>query len=192
MREVTIKVTIKVYKFSELSTNAKQRAKQDYEARFLTGYVFTDDALASLKALAVHFGGKMTNYSIDWSNSSYSSATFEMPELEENEIAEILGTLGDFNPETLKGNGSCVLTGYYADEDAIDGFRIAWHNGERDLDKLMQAAFKTWLKSAQEDNQAFYEDAEFSEHADANEYEFYQNGEAANEPGEFSEHVDEA
>ena len=185
MREVTIKI----YKFSELSANAKEAAKQDYASHW--GYAFADEALASLKALAEHFGGKLTNYNIDWTDSSHSSAKFDLSYLDEAEIADKLAELGTFNPETLKGTGECKLTGYCADEDAIDGFRIAWHNGERDIDKLMQAAFKTWLKAAQEDNQAFYEDDEFSEHADANQMEFYQDGNRAKEPGSFSEHPDD-
>jgi hypothetical protein len=182
MREATIKV----YKFDDLSDNAKVAAKQKYAELF--GYVFADEALASLKTLAERFNGKLTNYSIDWCNSSYSSATFDMPETEEGEIAATLAELGTYNPETLKGNGDCVLTGYCADEDAIDGLQQAWHNGERDLDTLMQAAFKTWLKAAQGDNEAFYEDDEFSEHSDANEYEYYQDGSIYDGPGGFSEH----
>lgn len=170
MREVAIKV----YTFDELSPAAKQRAKDRYASG--NGYICAGDAMNSLRALANHFGGKLANYEIDWFDGSYSSTKFDMPELEPEEITERLGDLGDFNPETLKGHGDCKLTGYCADEDAIDGVRIAWNEGERDLDRLMQAAFTTWLMAAKADCAAFYENDEFSQHCEANGYEFLEDG----------------
>ncbi len=169
------KISVNVCKFEELSPAAKQRAKDDY-ARY-EPYMHSDEALDSLKKLAEYFGGKLSNYCIDWFDSSPSDASFKMPDdLEEEEIKRRLDNLGGYNPDTLMGNGECLLTGVCTDENAIDGFRKAWHAGERDLDKLMQAAFKQWLKDCQEDCNWFYEDENFAEHCEANEYEFYEDG----------------
>jgi hypothetical protein len=55
------------------------------------------------------------------------------------------------------------LTGYCADENAIDGFRKAWHAGERDLEKLMDAAFDSWLADAQADAQWQMKDEQVDE-----------------------------
>ena len=184
MREVSIKVL----KYDELSDRAKENARQNYAAS--EGYLHGDEALESIKKLAEHFGGKVTNYEIDWSGAcSPSSMKFDMPDYEngfdatdyENGEAEIerrLGLLGEYNPETLKGHGECVLTGVCYDEDAIDGFRKAWHEGERDIDKLMEAAFRSLLEQCESEYNCFYddEDGEFGEHCDANEYEFYESG----------------
>ncbi len=63
------------------------------------------------------------------------------------------------------------------DEGAIDGFRIAFHAGERDLGELMMAAFRSWLKEAQSDCEWQYKDEAFGEMCDANDYEFYESGE---------------
>lgn len=170
----TITRSINVYSFSELSEKAKQHAK-DHAARH--GYAFAEDALASLKALAEHFGGSLSNWDVDFFNNSHSFAHFGMPEMEPEEIANQLDALGTFNPETLKGHGDCVLTGYCADEDAIDGLRIAFlRDGERDLSKLMQAAFSSWLKAAQSDCEDQFSDETFSKHCDANEYQFCEDG----------------
>jgi hypothetical protein len=166
-----------VYTYSELSEKARDAARQDFAAS--EGYSWADDAMASIQALAKHFGGTMRNWSIDWFNSSYSSAEFSMPSLDESEIEELLGELGEYNPETLKGLGDCKLTGFCADEDAIDGFRQAWHDGERDLDGLMQSAFDSWLKAAQADCESYYSDEQFAEMCEANGYEFYENGDLA-------------
>ena len=168
--------TYNVYTFAELSAAAKQRAKNKHAEIF--GYSWADEALDSLKALAVHFGGKLSRYEIDWFNGSRSSASFAMPAdvYGGDEIAAMLAALGSFDPVTLKGHGHCKLTGYCADESAIDGFRKAWHDGERSLDALMQAAFETWLADAQADCAAQYEDDQFAETSEANGWEYDENG----------------
>lgn len=168
---------IKVYKFDELNEKARDRAKQWYAEG--CGYVGADDALESIKALAAHFDGEMKDWSIDYFNSSYSSASFEMPEMSEKEIRSRLKELGSYNRKTGRGNGDCKLTGYTADEDAIDGFRAAFRAGERDLTQLMDAAFDSWLKAAQADCEWQYEDEQFSENCEANGYEFYEDGSRA-------------
>jgi hypothetical protein len=169
--------TINIYTFGELSAKAKDRAKYDYQANM--GYTSADEGWASLEGLVKHFDGRIADYSIDYFATSHSFARFDMPEMERDEIADRLADLGTFNAETLKGHGDCKLTGYCIDEDAIDGFRIAFHGGESDLGALMEAAFSTWSKACQADCEAFYEYDEFEEHCDENDYEFYDNGEIA-------------
>lgn len=170
--------TYNVYTFAELSDKAKQRAKDQFAADM--GFSWGDEYLASIKALAAHFDGKASNWSIDWFASSYSSMSFDMPdEMEPDEIAARLAKLGTFNPETLRGNGDCLLTGYCGDEDCIDGFRAAWHKGERDLKKLMDAAFDTWIKAAQSDCEAQFKDDTFQETAEANNWEYEEDGSLA-------------
>lgn len=169
---------VKVYQFSELSDTAKGRAKDDFAADM--GYSWSAEWLASLKSLAEHFDAKLSNWSIDWFAGSHSSADFALPDdMSEEEIGERIGRLGTYNAETLSGNGDCVLTGFCMDEDAIDGLRIAWHEGERSLDSLLQAAFRSLLKAAQADCEDQYSDERFAEMCNANDYEFYENGELA-------------
>ncbi len=92
-------------------------------------------------------------------------------------IAYLLSQLGGYDPETLCGNGDCVLTGVCVDEDCIDGFRKAWQAGERDLEKLMQAAFESLLESCEDDYEYQLSDEACAETADANDYEFTESGE---------------
>ena len=167
--------TIIVYKFSELGVKAKEFAKG--EDQRILGYASADDAIASLKALAVHFNGTMKDWSVSWDRSSPSYTKFDMPEdFTVEDIRIRLDKLGDYDLETLKGIGDCKLTGYCADEDAIDGLRFAFYAGERDIDKLMQSAFRSWLTAAQDDYKDQYSDATFGENADANEYLYYRDG----------------
>jgi len=167
--------TYTVYEFSELSEDAKQNAKNKHAELF--GYSWGTEALESIGKLAEHFGGKVTRYSIDWFRGSHSSMLFEMPEMEPEEISARLAKLGTFDPETLKGHGDCALTGYSADEDAIDGFRKAFlKDGEKDLDALMGAAFNSWLDAGQADCEDQYTDEAFQETAESNEWMFEEDG----------------
>ena len=170
------KISVPIYKFSELSDKAKQKAKDDYAAIF--GYNWSEEALESLKALASHFDGSLKDYSIDWFGGSYSYAKFDIPdEMTKTEIKKRLKQLGSYNKKTLKGHGDCKLTGVFTDEAAIDGFREAFHEGETDLQKLLEEAFDSLLKECQKDCEASYEDEQFSETCEANDWEFYENGE---------------
>lgn len=162
-----------VCEFSELSEKAKERAKQDYAEH--SGYAWSDDSLKSLKSLAEYFGGKLSDYSIDFFASSPSYARFDLPELTRAEIRVKMKGLGKYNRKTGKGHGECVLTGYCMDESAIDGLRKGIRAG-KPLDESFQMAFATWLKDCQDDCESFYDDSNFSEHCDANGYEFLENG----------------
>ena len=168
-------IETKVYEFAELNDKAKEKAREWYR-HGRTEYSWAEDALSSIKALAVHCGGKMSDWEIDWFASSYSSASFSMPEMEAGEIESRMADLGSFDAKTLRGNGDCKLTGYCADEDAIDGFRKAWHAGERNLEKLMDAAFDSWLKAAQADCNFQNADEQVDESITANEYTFTESG----------------
>ena len=167
--------TVTLYKFSELSDAAKARAVTDY--RTSEDYHFAEDAMGSIKALAEHFHGRVSDWSIDWLNSSPSSMRFNMPEdMERVEIQTRLDQLGTFNPDTLKGDGDCKLTGYCADEAAIDGFRAAFMAGESDLAVLMPAGYQTWLKDTQSDAEYQFSLEGYAEHAEANAREFTEDG----------------
>jgi len=167
-------INVPILKFDELSPKAKEQAKYDYKAD--CGFCHHDEYIESLEKLAEHFGGSLGKWEVDWFESSYSHAEFDMPEMTGAEIRRRLATLGKYNKRTGKGHGECKLTGVCSDEDAIDGFRIAFRKGERDLDALMRAAFDSWLKGGQADCAGFYEDEQFAEHCEANDYEFTEAG----------------
>ena len=172
----TITKTVNIYTYSELSESSRERVRQRFAE--WDGYVWSDDAFASIKALAAHFNTKVADWSVDWFDSSYSRMRFETPydELTRDEIGGLLAELGTYDPDTLKGHGECKLTGYGTDEDAIDGFRIAFMGGESDLNKLLQAAFRSWLAACQADCADYYSDERFAELCDINEWEFNESG----------------
>ncbi len=184
MRQETTTRTI--YKFPELSEKAQEHARMNWA---VNGWDRNDEYMDSIKALVAHFSGRIKDYSLDWSNSSYSSMEFDMPTREDNgmsatgweaDILAKLRALGSFNRRTLKGHGDCKLTGTCYDESAIDGFRWAFYrDGERDLGKLMDAAYETWAKAAWAEYQYDVWGEGFAETCEANEYEFDENGNMA-------------
>ena len=169
-------ITVNILTFDELSDDAKETARQ--EVRYTQEYFWQDDAIKSLKLLAEHFGAELSRYDIDFSNSvQHGGATFQDNHfIEEDEIQSRLDALGTFNKETLKGDGDCKLTGYCADENAIDGFRKAWYEGERDLIELLKAGYQTWFKSCVADYEYQLSDEGLADHFEANSYEFTEDG----------------
>lgn len=164
--------TITIYTYEELPTD---KAKATARGWFRAGYDYHwgDDALASLKAFASHFDATLRDWSIVWGNSSYSSAKFA---LSDNETEETW--LADKIAE-LKHDGSCQFTGYCADDDCNEGAVKAYAGGEKDLNKILQAGFDFWLKSAQADYAANMVDDAVEETIISNDYEFYENGKRA-------------
>lgn len=178
----TFTETRTAYQFDELTEKAKDAAiERHFNA---VGWSWSEEAMASLKALADHFGGRLADWQVDFFGCSHSSAKFVMPEDFEDDAAawhggieDKLTSLGTYDPQTLKGHGGCKLTGFCFDESAIDGFRKAFHDGETDLESLMQSAFCSWLADCLADcaDQQSYD--QFSETCEANGYEFDENGE---------------
>lgn len=168
--------SVTLYKFSELSDTAKERARCDHAANL--GYSWNNEAFESLKELAKFFGGRIRNCEIDYFNCSRSSAEFDMPEMSNREIAGKLRELGTYNHRTMRGDGECKLTGVCFDEDAIDGFRIAFKRGKvSDLGDLMDAAFDSWLKAVQADCEWQYSDEQLEESSEVNDWWYDEKGE---------------
>lgn len=184
------------YRYEELSESAKENAKQWLNSE---GYNWSGEALRTIKSLAEYFGGKVSDWSIDWSNPSSSSVTFSMPEIGYWEFSRLLSELGAVSPETGKGVGDCKLTGVCFDEDAIDGLRAAFaslpvpdesarydENGDElddwdlidsdDVAELFQAAWWSLALACQDDYESQFDDENVRDTCGANGYEFDKYG----------------
>ena len=170
--------TIMLYSFDELSPDAQRAAIAFAEEHW--GFDRAGEYRKSIEALSSHFGATIRDYEIDWSGGArHSSMYFELPygeDLGEKEIEARLLALGSFNPETGRGNGDCKLTGCAYDESAIDGFRLAWRAGERDLETLLQAAFNECIKAAHADYAYDFGPEGFAETCEANGYDWTEDG----------------
>ncbi len=170
-------IQIKLYSFNELSKDAQKKAIENIRED-ITEYHHDREALNSLEKFASHFNSQLKNWGIDFFNYNPSFATFsEVEEIEENELKELIMQMGEFNPDTLKGLGDCKFTGVCFDEDAADGARKAFFNGERDINEILQAGFDSWLKSVHADTDFLTSDEGIKEEIEANEYDFTEDGE---------------
>lgn len=168
-------IEVKLYQFSELSEKAKEKAVEENAST--QEYFWADDQIKSLQKFAEHFGAKLLKYEIDWLNNSYSFATFETPDEPHTakELRALIVDMGTYDKKTLQGFGDCKFTGYCGDEDAADGARKAFFAGERDLNEILQAGFKTWFKAAVADFEYQLSEKGFEEYCEGNEIEFHED-----------------
>jgi hypothetical protein len=165
-----------IYKFSELSEEAKEKAISKYMEN--ESYFWGDEAIRSLEEFINHFCGKLNDYGIYWLEPYRNNIRFELSEgkFTDGELRQVIESMGSYDPKTLKGNGDCKFTGYIMDEALTDGARKAYFNGERDIRELIEAGIKEWQRATQADAEYQYSSAHFTELCEANGYEFYENG----------------
>ena len=72
--------TINVYSFQELSDEAQEHAI-DHFRNSDEGYFWGDECIKSIEGFLKHFGGRVTNYSIDWYCSSHFSSVMKCDQL---------------------------------------------------------------------------------------------------------------
>jgi hypothetical protein len=155
--------TAKAYRFSELSEKAQQNVIHRWQEE---GYNFADEAINALKKMAEAFGGKLTNWSIDFFGG-YSTTQFDMPDYEREEIAAIFEKLDISN---------CPLTGYFLDIDALDAAKEAFYEGAYSLTEIMQIGADAAIKTAQSDCESSFSVEVMSDNCDANEHWFDETG----------------
>ena len=173
----TLQTTI--YKFNELPEEGKEKAIERFrQTEYEHGYNWSDDSVSSVLKFAEHFGCSIERWSFDFAEPHRNEYRIDTPyqEWEEDEVQQALDALGTYDPKTLRGNGECKLTGMCFDEDCIDGFRIEWYKGERDIEELIRAGIQTWETSVQNDWEHQVSDEGITESIECNEYEFTEDG----------------
>lgn len=153
----------KAYRFSELSDKAQTRVIHNFME---DGYHFADETLDTLKKMAEAFGGKLTNWSIDFFGG-HSATQFDMPDYDREDIAASFEKLDTNN---------CPLTGYFLDIDALEAAKKAFDEGVYSLTEIMQIGADAAIKSAQSDCEALFTPEVMAENCEANDYWFDENG----------------
>lgn len=149
-----------VYTFSELSGEAKERAR-DF-SRQLDLYGWSDDSLNSIKKFCDYFGVKLKDWSIGpWCPIEYST---------DAENRHFRGVkLSSINRDYMP-------TGYCVDCDLwvtfYDDFKRTG-DAKYSFDQALHAGFKSW----RDDWESAYRDDAIDDFLIANEYEFTEYGE---------------
>lgn len=177
-------IEVNLYKFSELSEDAKQNAIEKIRSSLLDqDYFWGNDAIKSIEKFMEHFNCSFERYSIDWFEKYRNEFHIEIPEymneISEDELKNYIETMGPYDSVTMKGFGNCMFTGYCADEDAADGARIAFLKGERNLYDILYAGYESWYEAVNSDVEYEISDKGIIETIEDNEYDFTEDGNLA-------------
>lgn len=179
-------IKINLYKFDELSEEAKEKAFKEWENKnFDQEYSWSHEAMESLKKGLQHFGVELKNWSIDFLEPGRNEFKLDLPYDHEDWTGEnsgeyldiLVNDMGEFNAENLKGVGECKFTGYCMDENFADGVREAYFKeNERDLRELMISGINSWETAVQNDAEYQYSEEYFQNEARELEWEFEADG----------------
>lgn len=169
---------IQVYKFSELSEDAQRKAA---EKNASGEYSWSHEAIESVKMFVKYFNSEIRNYSFDFLEPYRNSFTINIPEymeeLTEKELEDYIMGMGSYDKDTLKGHGDCKFTGYCMDEELADGARAAYFKGERDVKELIIEGISQWEIAVRSDYEYQFSVEYMADIAEANEWEFTEDGE---------------
>lgn len=126
-----------------------------------------EESIVSLKAFAEHIGARV-DYSISIVPDRGENIRFSF---EYNEP-----TLGDVIID-LDLSGNCPLTGMCYDENILDAVRDAATDATATLADVLRDVEYNVLKTLHNEGDYLYSDEGLFEMCQANEYEFYENGE---------------
>jgi len=153
--------TINTYKFTELSEDAQQKAREEYRQNGFE-YHWQEESHESLKAFCNLFGVKVKDWSISTWGNSYIKTDAENSHFRGWNKAKV-NAIPEF------------LTGYCLDCAFIEEFKKEFEKTGDALysfSEAIDAGLKEWVNDLE-----YQESDEYiSEHLIANEYQFLENG----------------
>jgi hypothetical protein len=199
----TIKVNL--YKFSELSEQAKERAIQDWRSED-TEYTWQEENKKSMQAFADLFPIKVKDWSYGGQGSFFSFYFYADDAIEEltgqrlatyiwnnyrsdiysfkcysicNGHKNAVGVNGKLRHSKIQmiGDG-CSLTDYCMDYALTKPlFEFMKKPDSRNFKELLQDCFDEWIKACEEDIEVQNSDEYIKDTLEANDYEFTEDGE---------------
>jgi hypothetical protein len=197
--------TYTVYKFNELSEAAKEKAHSEYLSHI--NYFWMDENIETLKTFADNFNITIKNYEYDTHNGFVSfslNCDDNILELKGERLARYFWN-NHFN-EVFRGKyyGKLVEdpkekhgrrhvkryskvmyemncpTGYCIDYDILQPLYDFMHKPyDVDIESLFDKCFDAWLKAVHSDLQWQESMEYFEDHAEANDYDFEEDGSIA-------------
>jgi hypothetical protein len=171
-------IKTKVYQFSELSDEAKEKALSNWLES--CEYFWGSEVVETVKKACEIYGFRLKNYSIDWNNINGCSYTIDSEH--SDEILNLSGVrlwkylVNNYSFVDLSGN--CPFTGVCFDEDFLDNIRefLKKPNSQNFEDLITDSVYNT-INSGCKDFESQQTEEYFADHAHANNYEFIENGE---------------
>ena len=165
----TIEITL--YKFDELSDEAKENACEYVREQWHDFYAWHNDNQESLKEFAKFVGGKC-----DYSVSLYGPSTAKITDLPHYMTGEY--SLTDWIHDNAHVIDSpCPFTGYCMDEPLLDPLREYLKDpADHTMEELIQEGCDRWVRDYVADWEHCYTDEYIWDFLQANEYEFTEDG----------------
>ena len=196
------KIEISVFKFSELSEKAKQNALAEYQND--GEYFWADENRQTLESFADRFPITINKWSYGGRGEGVFFTFNESDEIEElngvrlrtyliNNYYDILferKPQGAYTKNEKTGKWSykrlsritfvetsCPFTGYCVDEDILDPIRTFVNKpNSTNFKELIDECFDSWVRACNADYEYQFSEEAYSEHCEANEYEFDESG----------------
>jgi len=170
----------KIYKFEELSEEAKDRALEDWCAfLFDSGFAWADEYFDSIKEGIKAFDCDLKDWSIDWLDENRSSVKVSAWETgEDEEERDLEAILTDDYKEKIFSEGGCPFTGFCGDEDFLDPIRdfLKKPDKETTMEELMRdCAYSVRVQAKISAKEQMTEEY-FIDHAEVNNFEFTEDG----------------
>ena len=169
----------KIYKFEELSEEAKERALKAW-VDSIHEFFWMDEYFDSIKEGIRAFDCTLDDYNIDWLDTSRSSFKVNSWGLEEFMTRDRdLGTiLNEDYKNKIYSEGGCPFTGFCGDEDFLDPIRAFLKNPDKEttMEELMDDCVYSVLLAASKEAEHQTTEEYFTDHADADGFEFTEDG----------------
>jgi len=197
-------ITTTVYKFNELSDEAKDNAIENYRNSDKE-YFWLDENRETMEKFAKLFPIEVTNWSYGGRGegvSFTSSMDGAIEELTGQRLATYLWN--NYKRDLFKGKyyskqratstpekyqyvkrysriqleNSCVLTGYYMDNEILDPI-YQFLDSPRNINflELLEECFDAWVMACNQEIESQDSDEYIADHLEANNYEFTEEGE---------------
>jgi hypothetical protein len=196
--------TINTYSFNELSYKAKDKALSKFQ--YFGDYPWATENRQTLEKFADEFPIKLKNWSyggrgegVEFEFKYYGNSNVD--ELSGNRLRTYLinnhynllferKPYGNYTKNEQTGKWSykrrsniffiepsCVLTGYCLDESILEPLRNFVNKPDSsNFEELLNDCFNSWVQACNADYEYYYSEESFSEHCEANEYEFDESG----------------
>jgi len=188
----TVTKTFDVFKFQELSDEAKEKALNDY-VNSGDAFPFAQEYIDTLKKALPFYGFSLDDYSVDASSAARSHVSISYASSngwhdEEDTLRYVRlwkflkASYGEYYATHRKKYlpvlaGDCPFTGICYDENFLDPIRSFM---ERPTDitfkELMEDCVNSLLFAMQEDYEYQVSEDGFNEHCEGNDYEFLEDG----------------
>lgn len=193
-------IEVNIFGINELSDKAKEKAWMKWQEK--ADYPWADENRNTMREFEKIFPIKVTNWEYGYRNDYDFEMTCEdiITELEGFRLQKYIWN--NYRTQIFKGKyrskgeyvdgkyqyksrrsriqttDSCVLTGYYIDDDIL-GPVYEYLNDRKpnkDFKELMNDCLDAWIKACESDYDACFTLEYFIDHAEANDYEFTEDG----------------